>query len=56
MWFDFVVLNQCRESYSMFAAVATSAAQLQAHPQRAPVEQFLETYNVSESVNLSPTG
>ena len=52
MWFDFVMLNQCRKSYPMCAEVAPSAPQLQAHPQRAPVEQFLETYNVSESVNL----
>jgi len=54
VWFDFVVLNQCRKSYPMSAA-ATSAPQLSAHPQRAPVEQLLETYNASESVNLSGT-
>lgn len=53
MWFDFVLLNPCRKSYHVSAEAAASAPQLSAHPQRAPVEQFLETYNVSESVNLS---
>jgi hypothetical protein len=36
----------------MCAEVAPSVTQLQAHPQRAPVEPFLEIYKVSESVNL----